>query len=63
MSDPDADSLYYPVSVRLDAANNLYVADSQNMRVLMFLPGSTTVTQVLGQGGSFTTSSSGRSIT
>jgi len=43
------DTLNSPQSVRLDAANNLYVADSFNQRVLRFPPGSTNATAVWGQ--------------
>jgi sugar lactone lactonase YvrE len=49
-----ADSLNGPQSVALDSGGNLYVADTGNNRVLFYPAGSTTATQVWGQGGSFT---------
>jgi sugar lactone lactonase YvrE len=48
-------SLNGPFGLVLDASNNLYVADSNNDRVLFYLAGSTTATRVYGQLGSFTT--------
>ena len=48
-----ADSLCRPFGVALDSSGNLYVGDES--RVLFYPPGSTTATQVYGQGGSFTT--------
>jgi sugar lactone lactonase YvrE len=51
-----ADSLDGPVGLLLDNANNLYVADTQNNRVLVFPSSSTTATQVYGQGGAFNSS-------
>ncbi|HEY1354057.1 MAG TPA: NHL repeat-containing protein [Ktedonobacteraceae bacterium] len=50
-----ANSLSHPGGVALDSSNNLYIADSNNNRVLFFPSGSTTATRVYGQGGSFTT--------
>lgn len=50
-----ADSLNAPVGTALDANGNLYIADRQNNRVLVYPPGSTTATKVFGQFGSFTT--------
>jgi sugar lactone lactonase YvrE len=50
-----ADSLFGPNDVAVDDNDNLYVADLGNNRVLFYLAGSTTATQVYGQGGSFTT--------
>ena len=53
-----ARTLHYPSGVALDAADNLYVADSNNHRVLVYLnPASTDATAdlVFGQGGDFTT--------
>jgi sugar lactone lactonase YvrE len=41
--------------VALDSSGNLYVTDSVNNRVLFYPSGSTSATQVYGQGGSFTT--------
>ena len=49
-----ANSLLAPFGVALDSSGNLYVADSANDRVLFYPSGSTTATQVYGQGGSFT---------
>ena len=49
-----ANSLYNPWAVALDSSGNLYVADYDNNRVLLYPSGSTTATQVYGQGGSFT---------
>ena len=43
-----------PFALALDSNGNLYVADSGNNRVLFYPAGSTTATQVYGQGGSFT---------
>jgi hypothetical protein len=51
-----ANSLNGPQSVVLDASGNLYVADTYNNRVLFYPAGSTTATQVYGQGGSLTSS-------
>jgi sugar lactone lactonase YvrE len=48
-----ANSLNGPQSVALDSSGNLYVADTLNSRVLFYPAGSTTATQVYGQGGSF----------
>jgi sugar lactone lactonase YvrE len=53
-----ANSLGSPSRVALDSSGNLYVADSGNNRVLFYPSGSTTATQVYGQGGSFTSSTS-----
>ena len=49
-----ADGLAYPHGATLDGGNNLYVADTNNHRVLFFPAGSTTATRVYGQDGSFT---------
>jgi predicted Zn-dependent protease with MMP-like domain len=49
-----ANSLNQPTGVALDSSGNLYVADIYNNRVLCYPYGSTTATQVYGQGGSFT---------
>ncbi len=49
-----ADSLDSPEGVAVDGSGNLYVADTENMRVLFYPNGSTTATRVYGQGGSFT---------
>ena len=55
---PTADTLNYPSSVALDAAGNLYVSDSANNRILLYMAGAsdgdTTADVVFGQGGSFT---------
>ncbi len=50
-----ASSLSNPNKMRLDASNNLYIADYNNSRVLYYPSASTTATRVYGQGGSFTT--------
>jgi sugar lactone lactonase YvrE len=53
-----ANTLWTPYGVAVDAANNLYVADSNNNRVLEYdtpLTGDTTADRVWGQGGVFTT--------
>jgi sugar lactone lactonase YvrE len=50
-----ANSLDQPYAVALDSSGNLYVAEIGNNRVLFYPAGSTTATQVYGQGGSFTT--------
>lgn len=59
---PSASSLnmnsVFSAGVEVDAANNLWVADSGNSRVLRFPPGSKTADLVLGQS-SFTTANSG----
>ncbi len=47
--------LEWPAAVAVDSSGNLYVADTLNSRVLFYPAGSTTATQVYGQGGSFTT--------
>jgi sugar lactone lactonase YvrE len=55
---PTANNLYEPSGLALDAAGNLYVADSGYNRVLIFrdaVNGDTTADVVIGQGGSFTT--------
>jgi sugar lactone lactonase YvrE len=49
-----ANSLSAPEGIALDSSGNLYVADQSNNRVLFYPAGSTTATQVYGQGGSFT---------
>ena len=49
-----ANSLNLPMGIALDSGGNLYVADYGNSRVLFYPAGSTTATQVYGQGGSFT---------
>jgi hypothetical protein len=50
-----ATSLNSPSSVASDSANNLYIADTSNNRVLYYSSGSTTAIRVYGQAGSFTT--------
>ncbi len=53
-----ARSLNAPGSLAVDAGGNLYVADSQNHRVLVYAPplsSGMAATWVFGQGGSFTT--------
>ena len=50
-----ANSLFSPYGLNVDNQNNLYVADYQNNRVLMFVGTSTTPTRVWGQLGSYTT--------
>ncbi|EQA38581.1 NHL repeat protein [Leptospira inadai serovar Lyme str. 10] len=49
-----ANSLNVPYALVLDSSNGLYVADTNNNRVLYFPSGTTTATRVYGQGGSFT---------
>jgi hypothetical protein len=49
-----ANSLNQPTGVALDPSGDLYVTDIYNNRVLFYPYGSTTATQVYGQGGSFT---------
>ncbi len=56
-----ANSLSFPEGVAVDGGGNLYVADYNNVRVLVYPSGSTTATQVYGQGGSFTNNASGTS--
>ncbi len=56
-----ANSLSFPQGVAVDGSGNLYVADYNNVRVLVYPSGSTTATQVYGQGGSFTTNVGGTS--
>jgi hypothetical protein len=58
-ADTDATLLCGPESVAVDAQNNLYVADTYNHRVLVFLNPTASAAPpaadlVLGQGGSFT---------
>jgi len=50
-----ANSLGSPTDLALDSANNLYISDGQNHRVLFYTVGSTTATRVYGQAGSFVT--------
>ena len=50
-----ADSLATPAGVALDSSDNLYVADFNNSRVLVYSERSTTAVQVYGQGGVFNT--------
>ncbi len=53
-----AATLFHPAGVALDDSGNLYVADSGNNRVLVYLAPLSSgmpASQVLGQGGSFTT--------
>jgi len=50
----NANTLSDPVTMIVDAAGGLYVADTSNSRVLHFPSGSTTADRVYGQGGSFT---------
>jgi sugar lactone lactonase YvrE len=50
-----ATSLSNPRGLRLDGANNLYVVDVFNNRVLFYLEASSTATLVYGQGGFFNT--------
>jgi hypothetical protein len=52
---PTASSLCQPMQSVVDGAGNVWVADYGNSRVLMFPPGSTKATRVLGTDGSFTT--------
>ncbi len=54
---PTSDSLCQPVGVALDSANNLFVADFGNNRVLQYNTPltNTTANFVFGQGGVFTT--------
>jgi sugar lactone lactonase YvrE len=52
-----ASSLNFPLGVALDATGNLYVADSENHRVLVFnqpLTSDAVADRVFGQNGSFT---------
>jgi hypothetical protein len=49
-----ATSLYQPAGLAVDNGGGLYVADSQNNRVLHYPAGSTTADRVYGQNGSFT---------
>jgi hypothetical protein len=53
-----ADSLNSPRGCSLDRNDNLYIADTNNHRVLFYPNGSTTATRVYGQNGSFTTNTS-----
>jgi len=53
-----ADTLHYPSGLAMDSTGNLYVADSNNHRVLVFfdpLHGDTSADLVFGQEGDFTT--------
>jgi hypothetical protein len=51
---PSANSLSAPEGVAVDSANNVYIADPSDSRVLIYAPGSTTASRVFGQLGSFT---------
>jgi sugar lactone lactonase YvrE len=48
-----ANTLNSPTGLAVDGASNLYIADTNNNRVLMYAPGSTTASRVYGQLGSF----------
>jgi hypothetical protein len=55
---PTATSLCYPHRVAVDSANNVYIADFNNNRVLQYndpVNTDTIADRVFGQGGSFTT--------
>jgi len=49
-----ANSLSFPNGVAVDSSNNVYIADSSNHRVLIYVGTSTTATRLYGQLGSFT---------
>jgi hypothetical protein len=49
-----ANSLFLPAGVAFDSANNVYIEDRGNNRVLVYAFGSTTAFRVYGQLGSFT---------
>ena len=55
-----ANSLSAPEGLAVDASGGLYVADTDNARVLYFPVGATTATRVYGQQGSFSTNSPNR---
>ena len=48
-----ANSLGGPTDIAVDSGNGVYIADTQNNRVLFYLSGSTIATRVYGQSGSF----------
>lgn len=50
-----ADSLDTPEGIAVDSSGGVYIADTNNNRVLYYPAGSTTATKVYGQAGSFTT--------
>ncbi len=50
-------SMCSPAGLTVDTAGNLYVSDTDNMRVLEFNSGDTVADRVFGQGGIFTTQS------
>lgn len=56
----NASSLSAPEGLALDTSGGLYVADTDNARVLYFPAGQTTATRVYGQQGSFSTNSPNR---
>lgn len=58
-----ATGLSCPTGIGIDTSGGIYVADRNNNRVLHFPLGSTTADRVYGQGGSFTSNSSGTSAT
>jgi hypothetical protein len=57
-----ADTLNGPTAIALDAAENIYICDSNNNRVLFYSGTSTTATRVYGQAD-FTTKAGGVSAT
>jgi uncharacterized repeat protein (TIGR01451 family) len=65
-ANPTAKTLNTPKSVATDSAGRLYVADSQNFRILRYDPPFTTnmsAVSVFGQAGSFTTANQASIVT
>ena len=43
--------LYFPISIKIDSSNTMYIADSDNNRIQKLLYGNTSATTVAGNSG------------